>query len=652
MAAAVDNPFDQLQSCPRDTRLKVFHQLWREGHIKQNGFTLYRYHVIPAILEEQRALHEGAMSLHYAEIRAGLRWSCTTEQQESFWRRQTQELLSGSIVPLQPETFKTFLQGRYRVFHEKSPELSCDAQKSGEGVDTSGIDTQASAQQAMRTLYSEDNPGIDDTSVSNRDTIAPADPDSCPSISPPDAPSSPKTVGEAFVHDHDSRSSAPDLEAPLTPSTHAEVSTPTSVQVAGTGLVIEEPASLSPMVFPAHKLRARKASKPPTSATSSLERTLQALNRLTPGTGSWQVSCTSLDAIIDKSGFTLFEYHIKALARRGCQAAVEADTEPGRFSKVWRSMLDHERDEWRGDTTRLKNGLQNQPQKELLNHFNITRVSNRLRRYQARVIGSLHAYLRDNSAAPFQLDRTSIVDVLLGTSPKGIETEVVIYAIRRSIVHRGLLEPGLHLWFRYQGTSFSYDGRSNDEDDGMTRLRNVVWRGLTPDDAAIDCQNPIVAMNAMLKPLVYLNRDNSAFADMENVEMDDAEIVGYIRHTRKSLQWAQDVIKRRYPLRPTHKELIVEAIMNTLRARRPKDDLSAESRPEEWSLESNTGGLAAKLLRCFDREGLDSRAYEDLMEQTMWAFFQVDPWLAARIDPSGKRHRERAVLPQYRGKCE
>ncbi|KXS94936.1 hypothetical protein AC579_4485 [Pseudocercospora musae] len=127
-------------------------------------------------------------------------------------------------------------------------------------------------------------------------------------------------------------------------------------------------------------------------------------------------------------------------------------------------MLDHERDEWQVDTTRLKNGLQNQPQKELLNHFNATNFSNRLRRYQARVIGSLHAYLRDNSAAPFQLDRTSLVDVLL---------------------------------------------------------------------------------------------------------------------------------------------------------------------------------VAAKLLRCFDREGLDTRVYEDLMEH-MWAFFQVDPELADKIDPSGRKHRANA----------
>ncbi|EME80426.1 uncharacterized protein MYCFIDRAFT_78164 [Pseudocercospora fijiensis CIRAD86] len=599
MAAAVESALDQLKSCPRETRRTVFHQLWRDGQIRRNGFTLFQYHVVPAILEEQRGLSPSAVSVHYAEIRAGLRWSYAGEEQENFWRRQTQDLFNGSIAPLQPETFENYLQAHYDAFVETPPELCRDGQEPENEIDLRDLHIQATAQQLVPTPALKAQLHLHETPISNSDIVTPAIEDPRPRFAPPDAPSPPKPVKEDVVPDAD--------------------------------LVVEEPANPqvhppSPIIFPTHKLCPQTVSKSPASRASAIEQKIHILNRLTPGTELWRLRCTSLDPMVDKSGFTLFEYHIKALARRGCQAAIEADTEPGRFSKVWRSMLDHERDEWRVDTMSLKNGLQNIPQKEVLNHFNTKNFSSRLRRYQARIIGSLHAYLRDNSAAPFQFDRTSIVDVLLGTSSTGIEPDVLIHAIHRSLMHRGILDSGLLLRFRCRGILLFYDEQSPGEEDGMKRLRNVAWRGLTPGDAPTGCQDPIMAMNAILKPLVYFNRDRNVFADMEHVEFGDEEIVGYSLDTHKSLKWAHTVIRKMSPLTPALKE---------------PTDSGAESRGEEWSLETNASGLAAKLLRCFDRERLDPRAYEDLMEQTMWAFFQLDAELADRIDPSGRR-REKA----------
>ena len=41
---------------------------------------------------------------------------------------------------------------------------------------------------------------------------------------------------------------------------------------------------------------------------------------------------------------------------------------------------------------------------------------------------------------------------------------------------------------------------------------------------------------------------------------------------------------------------------------------------EKWCLVSDNEGFAAQLLSCFDRDGLSSEEYKDLLEQKLWAF--------------------------------
>ncbi|KXT03173.1 hypothetical protein AC579_6872 [Pseudocercospora musae] len=137
MVAAVENPFDQLQSCSQDTRRKGFLQLWREGQIKQNGFTLYQYHVFRPFAKSSGHYMKAQ---YHCIMQRSVRWSYTTEQQENFSRRQTQELLRGSIMPLQPETFETYLQGRYDCSVKRPSEPSFDAQRYDGQVNTSGSD--------------------------------------------------------------------------------------------------------------------------------------------------------------------------------------------------------------------------------------------------------------------------------------------------------------------------------------------------------------------------------------------------------------------------------------------------------------------------------------------------------------------------------
>ncbi|KAF7195994.1 Nitronate monooxygenase, partial [Pseudocercospora fuligena] len=616
MAAAAESPFDQLKSCSQDTRRKVFHQLWRDGQIKRNGFTVYQYHVVPAILEEQRVWTPSAMSVHYAEIRAGLRWSYTDREQEDFWRRQTQILLSGNIAPLQPATFKGYLQGRYDAIVESPPESNGAAvlvQQSEPDLESAPSDSEASVQLTL----SQPSPEISERDSDDDSISASADGETAPASTSP-ACTSPISAVE--ITQDDSASSTSGSGAFTADSMCLAETAPSYAQIASSNppaTISTDPAKpTNPcMAFPAHKLRCEAPSTPSmlrAPAPSAIQRLVEELGPLEQGHRKLWGGCRRLDAMIQEKGFTLFEHHVSALARRGCEAALEANNEPGRFASIWRTMPEHEKVQWSTDTASLKTGLQ-KGQKGVLIHFDTEVPNNRQRRYRTQALAALHAYLRDKCSAPIQLDRSSVIEMLLGTPYEGLDEDVLIQAISRSITERVQLDSNLQLAFRWRGARICFSSTTMGLTTHRERIKAVMSHGLTISDIRVECQDRIKALEDLLKPLVHFNRDSVAFDDMTEVKVTEHEAEQYCVDASKSLQWAQECLKFLRPLKPQNKHTI------------------------EWNLATDTHGLAAKLLSCFGQDGLNPGEYEDLMEQTMWAFFKTEPDLAAEVNPFGTR---------------
>ena len=66
--------------------------------VNKSGITLFKYHTIPDI----QYSWEDYLSPEWAELRAGLRWGLLIDEQEQYWREQTELLLAGDLTTLQP----------------------------------------------------------------------------------------------------------------------------------------------------------------------------------------------------------------------------------------------------------------------------------------------------------------------------------------------------------------------------------------------------------------------------------------------------------------------------------------------------------------------------------------------------------------------
>ena len=75
--------------------------------LELNGFTLYKYHMLPQICSESRG--SKSLPVHFAQVRVGLRWSYFLEEEEDYWAAQMTKLREGSILPLEPLTYQKFV---------------------------------------------------------------------------------------------------------------------------------------------------------------------------------------------------------------------------------------------------------------------------------------------------------------------------------------------------------------------------------------------------------------------------------------------------------------------------------------------------------------------------------------------------------------
>ncbi|USW57987.1 hypothetical protein Slin15195_G113060 [Septoria linicola] len=117
---------DRLRHISRETRKDQIKRLLADKELELNGFTIYKYHLLPRIRDEHFAGGGLSLPVHYAQVRVGLRWSYLTEDEETFWDQQAIALAEGSILPLEPLTYQKFLAGDLSVVHPAKPASSRD----------------------------------------------------------------------------------------------------------------------------------------------------------------------------------------------------------------------------------------------------------------------------------------------------------------------------------------------------------------------------------------------------------------------------------------------------------------------------------------------------------------------------------------------
>lgn len=100
-----------LRQLDERARREAVEHLINKQLLELNGFTLYKYHILPRLCSESQGI--GSLLVHYAQVRAGLRWSYFTEEEEEYWVAQTTELREGSILPLDPITYQKFASGSF-----------------------------------------------------------------------------------------------------------------------------------------------------------------------------------------------------------------------------------------------------------------------------------------------------------------------------------------------------------------------------------------------------------------------------------------------------------------------------------------------------------------------------------------------------------
>jgi len=133
MAGTASAALRQLEQLPVKERCTKAHQLVRDGTLKTDGITLYASHVVPTILAA------GFLTLQsWAEAGAVVQWSRLTEDERRYWCQQTSELLKGSAVPLQSQTFQTFAHTRLPTWSFANSTDDSSGHGSDSGSDSDG----------------------------------------------------------------------------------------------------------------------------------------------------------------------------------------------------------------------------------------------------------------------------------------------------------------------------------------------------------------------------------------------------------------------------------------------------------------------------------------------------------------------------------
>ncbi|KAF2212708.1 hypothetical protein CERZMDRAFT_97203 [Cercospora zeae-maydis SCOH1-5] len=122
---------DNLRRLFCSDRRKEVERLTDDRIFETNGFTLYKSHLLPQFCLGYSTCT--SQQIHYAQVRVGLRWSYLTEEEEDYWATQTKKLAKGSVLPLEPSTWRNFIMGAYRALIMslmRYPELELDTTES------------------------------------------------------------------------------------------------------------------------------------------------------------------------------------------------------------------------------------------------------------------------------------------------------------------------------------------------------------------------------------------------------------------------------------------------------------------------------------------------------------------------------------------
>lgn len=101
---------DMLRRLPQSDRTAHVRSLIDSNQLDHDGSTLYLWHMVPSIAEEQKQHHLNSDDEHVVGL-AGYMWQRLSTRQKGFWAHQTSRLQVGGPAPLNEQAFTTFLAG-------------------------------------------------------------------------------------------------------------------------------------------------------------------------------------------------------------------------------------------------------------------------------------------------------------------------------------------------------------------------------------------------------------------------------------------------------------------------------------------------------------------------------------------------------------
>lgn len=610
MAIAVLKEVDKLKGLAKHARRRAVANLVDQKQLDIDGLTLYKYHIIGY-------LHRTEPWVLEAELIAGLRWNKITtdeenQEQHQFWIRQTAELVKGSASPLNSETLDDFLANRLYSHSTES-------------------DGEEEVKKCFLLTTSADSGKEDDW----MDILAP--------------------------------------------------------QVA---------TQLEPADNQHHELATAHHDilEPPVCEHDAISTRIAKLKSMPRGPDKKNEFRRLRDAF-SSDGRTLFEYHATASTDEELDRAHGENMQEANMAKAWERLPPGEKGFWQHNTVKMASALS----RCLLNgldHLAIGTGSKKSIEYGSRTRRATReggmredptcskiaapdaAALRDTSIgsndAGMELQdlehttKTPILDFLHGSSTVDSLPETVVNRVLASLTNLINKDPSVKLRVRRAGMRVNYDPKAADVTGIANRLRTAVYRSLTVKRVTRPSISVPSHFEWLLRPLVYYNEGNGAFASLKDLNFLRGETSAFSTHYRSCTEWVERTLKGLAPLTPAKQEEITAAAMDGVQERvkarvrmhcrgchreirtdhsqipdrrlllpikdavqsgvgggSERDNLLIR-RMENWGLADNESGFALHLRSCFEWKDLTSEEYEDMLEQKVYALHCSDNSLLFR----------------------
>lgn len=569
---------------PHDTRKAALEAavLGTECENLKKGLALYKYHAVPVIAHSERNLNPNQpeeLSWHCADLRAGMRWNGFKTEHEKFWAKKTEALFEGDLTPLLFATYEAFVEGDY------AREILEDFDLSAEDVDFDGASEPSDNGPAEpATHITQDRFRISEDAQNYTNDFRPRfsanfEPPSQPwAVLPPqtraapviehrqiqslDTPSVSPRVCSQSQHVYATVSSLPDRQP-------FQSSTPGSSAVC--------------FPEPERNLMSNHNGHLPISAkleTSDIERLVAEIRK---GRSQHQHYST-LQTKMKRDGYTLFEFHARALAKSDCSIAVTIQVGLG-WESIWDQTPQIARAMWGQETTALLNGLEAKDEQVMI-HFETKITYMRPFRYRLRVKDTISLYLNMGKQTPF--GAVSYFDRPVnphGTCPSGAPWQIVAILVGKNahMTNEELIESLMEqietmskrtpqesrTKIRWRGIPIHVSLDASGPASIYERLRMCLVRGLTPEDAHVDHTSDNTSQRearfgALLAGWICVNRIKRGFEPFQDVAFRSWE---YDDRFKDCIAWADEILEAYRPLESTNSVNIASALVSQLRRR-------------------------------------------------------------------------------------